>query len=121
MTAFARSLFALSGLRWGSLVDRHQVRMLTPAGTTLANIGLKTMARVDEVHEPGGLGERLLEMGLTPGTPVQVVRRGMRGDPVEIEVRGYSLSLRRAQAATITVRPVHGALQAGHSGRTSMS
>ena len=44
---------------------------------------------------------RLMEMGLLPGTPVEVVRVAPLGDPVEIRLRGYSLSLRRADTARV--------------------
>jgi Fe2+ transport system protein FeoA len=46
---------------------------------------------------------RLLEMGLTSGAPVSVIRRAPLGDPVEVSVRGYRLSLRGQEAQTITV------------------
>lgn len=49
------------------------------------------------------LSRRLMEMGLLPGTRIRVVRTAPLGDPIEIRVRNYSLSLRRAEAAKITV------------------
>jgi len=54
---------------------------------------------------PGAKGyrHRLLTMGLTPGTKLKVTRFAPLGDPVEIEVRGYSLSLRRDEAAALLV------------------
>jgi DtxR family transcriptional regulator, Mn-dependent transcriptional regulator len=52
----------------------------------------------------GGAGGRLLEMGVTRGTPVKTVRVAPMGDPVEIEVRGYKLSLRKAEAKAILVK-----------------
>jgi ferrous iron transport protein A len=48
-------------------------------------------------------GARLMEMGLLPGTPIQFVRSAPLGDPIEILLRGYHLSLRRAEAAGIVV------------------
>jgi ferrous iron transport protein A len=50
---------------------------------------------------------RLLEMGLLVGTMVQLVRFAPMGDPVEIKVRGYNLTLRRQDAEQILVRPVN--------------
>ncbi len=44
-----------------------------------------------------------MEMGLLPGTEVRVVRVAPLGDPIELRIRGYALSLRRAEAAKITV------------------
>jgi len=46
---------------------------------------------------------RLREMGLLPGTRVKLVRRAPLGDPIEIEVRGYHLSLRRDEAEHVVV------------------
>jgi Fe2+ transport system protein FeoA len=46
---------------------------------------------------------RLLEMGLCPGIQTSVIRRAPLGDPIEIRVRGYCLSLRLDQAAQITI------------------
>lgn len=54
----------------------------------------------------GWVGERLLEMGMTPGAVVEVVRRAPFGDPMQIRLRGYLLALRRAQAAAVRVRPL---------------
>jgi Fe2+ transport system protein FeoA len=48
---------------------------------------------------------RLMEMGLLVGTPVELVRFAPLGDPVEIKVRGYHLSLRRHEAEQILIRP----------------
>jgi len=48
---------------------------------------------------------RLMELGLVPGTHVRFVRRAPLGDPLEVEVRGYRLSLRHSEAGSIGVRP----------------
>lgn len=48
--------------------------------------------------------QRLMEMGLTKGTLVEVIRLAPLGDPIEISVRGYRLSLRKREAAAIVVR-----------------
>ncbi len=47
--------------------------------------------------------QRLLEMGLTKGTNVEVIRFAPMGDPIEISVRGYRLSLRRVEAESVIV------------------
>ncbi len=49
---------------------------------------------------------RLLSMGMTPGTDVRVVRFAPMGDPMELEVRGYRLSLRRSECQAIMVTMV---------------
>lgn len=46
---------------------------------------------------------RLLAMGLTPGTAFAVTRQAPMGDPVELRVRGFSLSLRREEAAALHI------------------
>ena len=48
---------------------------------------------------------RLLEMGLLVGTPIELIRFAPLGDPVEIKVRGYHLSLRKHEAEQILVAP----------------
>lgn len=50
--------------------------------------------------------QRLREMGLVAGTKVRLLRFAPMGDPLELEVRGYRLSLRRAEAALIPVEAV---------------
>ena len=59
--------------------------------------------RVTAVAGTGAVRNRLLQMGVTPGTTISVVRKAPLGDPIEIEVRGYYLSLRRAEARLISV------------------
>jgi ferrous iron transport protein A len=51
----------------------------------------------------GGPKARLLTMGVTPGAVVKVVKRAPLGDPIEIEVRGYKLSLRKEEADYVEV------------------
>lgn len=58
------------------------------------------------VDAGGWVGERLLEMGMTPGAVVEMVRRAAFGDPLQVRLRGYLLALRRAQAAAVRVRPL---------------
>ena len=50
------------------------------------------------------MSRRLMEMGLLPGTEVRVVRIAPLGDPMELRLRDYSLSVRRSEAARIAVR-----------------
>ena len=49
--------------------------------------------------------QRLRELGFVPGTEVTIVRRGFFGDPLEIELRGYRICLRRADLAGMRVTP----------------
>lgn len=61
-------------------------------------------AVVERVGGEGNHRAHLLDMGITPGVEVKLVKRAPLGDPVEIQVRGYSLSLRLSEAARIDVR-----------------
>ncbi len=70
---------------------------------TLAQITSGQTARVDSVEGTDTLALRLLEMGLTPGCSVQYVGRAPLGDPLEFEVRGYRLSLRKSEASRVHV------------------
>lgn len=54
--------------------------------------------RVQRIEGHPGARQRLQEMGLVRGTPVRFVRVAPLGDPIEIQVRGYHLSLRRREA-----------------------
>ena len=53
------------------------------------------------------LKERLMTMGLTPGTKVTVLRSAPLGDPIAISVGSYNLALRRADAAKVEVQPIN--------------
>jgi ferrous iron transport protein B len=55
----------------------------------------------------GAVKRRLIDMGLTPGTEVQVKRIAPFGDPIEVRIRGYELSLRREDALQITIGETH--------------
>jgi len=70
--------------------------------TTLAVGEVATVAEIKVAQEGKA---RLLEMGLLVGTSVQLVRFAPLGDPVEIKVRGYHLTLRRCEAEQVLVRP----------------
>ncbi len=62
-------------------------------------------ARVVAIGGEAAVRRRLLEMGFCAGTAVTAVRRAPLADPIEFLVRGYHLSLRRAQAAQVLVAP----------------
>ncbi len=71
---------------------------------SLADLPLGQHAEIASIDCERRLSRRLMEMGLLPGTGVRVVRVAPLGDPIELRVRNYSLSLRRAEAAKIAVR-----------------
>ncbi|MGB8329140.1 MAG: ferrous iron transport protein A [Polyangiales bacterium] len=72
---------------------------------TLADLPLGKDAAIEAIDCERRLSRRLMEMGLLPGTRVRVVRVAPLGDPIELRLRHYSLSVRRAEAAKITVMP----------------
>ena len=59
--------------------------------------------RVVAVEGEGAVRQRLLEMGLVEGTEVEVIRAAPLGDPIEVELHSYLLSLRKAEAAAVTL------------------
>lgn len=69
----------------------------------LAELRPGDRSRVVEVAGEAGAARRLMDLGVTRGTPVEVVRRAPLGDPMEVRVRGFMLTLRRAEAEHITV------------------
>jgi ferrous iron transport protein A len=75
----------------------------------LAQLVAGDSARILEMPASGPAFLRLREMGLLPGTKVRLVRKAPLGDPLEISVRGYNLSLRSTEAASILVERVAGA------------
>ena len=72
---------------------------------SLASLAIGGLATVTEIKVPPEHRARLLEMGLLVGTPVELVRFAPLGDPLEIKVRGYHLTLRRREAELIMVQP----------------
>ena len=72
--------------------------------TTLGELQIGDRAKVTGFAEAGaGYRRKLLSMGLTPGVEIGISRVAPMGDPIEIRVRGFSLSLRRAEAAALNV------------------
>jgi len=77
---------------------------MVPALQPLTTVALGTTATVAEIKLPPETRPRLMEMGLLVGTTVELVRFAPLGDPVEIKVRGYNLTLRKHEAEQIWVR-----------------
>lgn len=72
----------------------------------LAEVEIGKSARITQVTGTPLLEQRMFEMGLLPGVEVEVVRQAPLGDPIEIRLLGYCLSLRRREAAGIEVEPL---------------
>lgn len=77
--------------------------MSAPSTTVLAGQPIGTRVKVTGIALPPATHQRLLEMGLTVGTECTVVRYAPLGDPIEIKVRGYHLSLRQTEAAGVQI------------------
>jgi Fe2+ transport system protein FeoA len=73
------------------------------SSTTLNALKVGESGRVVRLDGPPGVRRRLLEMGLTPGATVELVRFAPLGDPIDIRVRGYHLSLRKQEASCVTL------------------
>ena len=70
---------------------------------TLKDIKVGQSAVVVKLHGEGAVKRRIMDMGITRGVEVLVRKVAPLGDPVEVNVRGYELSIRKADAATIEI------------------
>ena len=70
---------------------------------TLRDVSVGETVRVVKLHGEGAVKRRIMDMGITRGTEVFVRKVAPLGDPVELTVRGYELSLRKADAEMVEV------------------
>ena len=70
---------------------------------TLRDVKIGKTATVVKLHGEGAIKRRIMDMGITKGVVIKVVKVAPLGDPLEINVRGYELSLRKADADLIEV------------------
>lgn len=73
---------------------------------TLDKMQIGHPAKIISVHGEGALRDRLLDMGLTPRTEVMIRKVAPMGDPIEITLRSYELTLRIEDAKEIEVQPL---------------
>ena len=71
---------------------------------TLREIRVGETATVVKLHGEGPVKRRIMDMGITRGVEIFVRKVAPLGDPMELNVRGYELSLRKADAETIEIR-----------------
>ncbi len=71
---------------------------------TLKDVKVGETVVIEKLHGEGALKRRIMDMGLTKGTEVYVRKVAPLRDPMELTVRGYELSVRRADAELIEVR-----------------
>ena len=70
---------------------------------TLKDLKVGGSCRVVKLHGEGAIRRRIMDMGITKGVEVRVRKFAPLGDPIELTVRGYELSIRKADAAMIEV------------------
>lgn len=74
--------------------------------STLAQLPIGASAKVARIEGTDALACRLMEMGLTPGVELKVIGAAPLGDPLELEIRGYRLSVRKSEAARVELCPL---------------
>lgn len=73
---------------------------------TLDELKIGDRGKILKVNGEGALRKRLLDMGLTPKTVVKVIKTAPLGDPIELMLRGYELTLRKDDCRKIDVKPL---------------
>ncbi len=70
---------------------------------TLKDVPVGATVRVVKIHGEGALRRRIMDMGITKGVEIKVRKLAPLGDPMELTVRGYALSMRKSNAEMIEV------------------
>ncbi len=70
---------------------------------TLRSVSVGSTCKVVKLHGEGAVKRRIMDMGITKGVEVHIRKVAPLGDPIEVTVRGYELSLRKADAEMIEV------------------
>ena len=71
---------------------------------TAAHLAPGEKANIVKVSGKTYLRRRLLDMGVLPGSVIQMIRHAPLGDPIDVKIKGYHLSLRKSEACHITVK-----------------
>ena len=71
---------------------------------TMGEVAIGDSATIVKLHGDGALRRHLMDLGLIKGTQFRVVKVAPLGDPIQISVRGYELSIRKEEAAIVEVR-----------------
>ncbi len=69
----------------------------------LSNMEIGERGTIKAVNGEGAIRRRLFDMGITPGAEVYLRKKAPFGDPIEIYIRGYELTLRKAEAARVEI------------------
>ena len=67
----------------------------------LSQLAIGEKRKVKVVHGEGAVRRRLFDMGITPGAEIYLRKKAPLGDPIEISLRGYELTLRKSEAAQV--------------------
>lgn len=94
---------AKSGLKWGIFRKRIGNPSVSEEQKTLKQCAVGEHCTVLKINGSGALRKRLMEMGITKGVKIYINKIAPLGDPIEITVRGYELSLRKSEAESIVV------------------
>ena len=71
---------------------------------TLKDLKVGQTASIAKIGTTGALKQRFMDMGITKGTEAKVIKIAPLGDPIEIEIRGYNLSIRKDDAERIEIK-----------------
>ena len=71
---------------------------------TLREVSIGETVKVKRLHGEGAVKRRIMDMGITKGVEIKVMKIAPLGDPMELKVRGYALSIRKAEAENIEVQ-----------------
>ena len=70
---------------------------------TLRDVAIGSSAKVKKLHGEGAVKRRIMDMGITKGVEIKVQKVAPLGDPMEVTVRGYQLSIRKADAEMVEI------------------
>lgn len=70
---------------------------------TLRDVPVGETAKIIRIHGAGAIRRRIMDMGITKGTSIYIRKVAPLGDPIEITVRGYEMSLRKDEASILEV------------------
>ena len=72
----------------------------------LSEVKIGQIMKITQVNGEGIFRHRLLEMGIIPGSKIQITKKAPLGDPIQVHIRGYELSIRKEDADFIIVEEV---------------
>ena len=70
----------------------------------LSQLAIGEKGTISAVRGEGAVRRRLFDMGITPGAEVYLRKKAPLGDPIEISIRGYELTLRKSEAANVEIK-----------------